>query len=350
LLRSTDRGATFQVVSAQTPPSGGFLGDVTVAVDGMDRVFFGWINYRPGSSGSITSDLHVAISTDGVTFPPAQRVSDVDPVLTFNDRPWLSLAPDGSMYVSWTNGASDLSGGGARYAQAVGGGRFGMSQDLFDTDPSVNRLEEGPFAFDAMGSPVAASSDYGFDASTGSLTYGVSAWTFDSGIWNSQPIASLVYEPPQFQFETYAILTSDSHGVVSAVFLNGVSRDVTLWVARSSDGGHSWSPAVRVEGHTALSSTVTLPWITHDELDRVHLLWLDNRYGNWVPYTSWTSDGVTFATPERIGDAAFVEDGSSRRWIGDFASLVVRDGLRYAVWTDTREGRSRVYFSWSWAP
>ncbi|MEI8256580.1 MAG: hypothetical protein WCJ30_12980, partial [Deltaproteobacteria bacterium] len=311
--------------------------------------FFGWIDYHSGAGGTITAELMIAQSTDGIQFGTPQQVSAVDPDNEFNDRPWLTLAPDGSMYVSWTNGPANMDGIGARYAQSRDGQPFAPSQSIFDPHPGENELEESPVAFDATGSLVAVSSVYGYDPATGQLAYGINSWRMDAGAWVSAPLMSLVSEP-RFTFETYVELTSDSHGVVSAAFLNGLSRDVTLYVARSSDGARTWSTPARVVGQRAPASTVTLPWITHDEADRIHLMWLDNRYGNWVPYTAYSSDGAVFSAPERIGDAQFVEDGASQRWIGDFTSIIVRQGVRYAVWTDTRSGVSQVYFSAAPAP
>jgi hypothetical protein len=85
--------------------------------------------------------------------------------------------------------------------------------------------------------------------------------------------------------------------------------------------------------------------VTTDEQKTVHVIWLDNRYGGWVPMTAHSSDGVTFSASERIGDSQFTQTSSFNPWIGDFISLVVRDGWRYAVWTDSREGIAQIYFS-----
>ena len=350
ITKSTDHGKTFSELKRIGSPGGAsFNGDVTLAVDAADRVFWSFIVYKQ-TSGGIDGKTVVSVSTDGVDFPDPVVVSADDAANGFCDRPWLALAPDGSMYLSWTNGPTlDSSTGayspiGARYAVSKDGGAFGPQQTIIAPNPSAYYLEESPLAFDPGGNPVATSTAYGA-APDGSYQFTVNVWRPTGGAkWSSKKVLSLV-AGRHFTFETYPLITSDASGVLTLTFLNGFSRDVLPYATRSTDGGNTWGAPVKVVHGAATPAGSALPWVTTDQKGGVHMLWLDNRWGAWVPYTAYAKDGVTFGVAERIGDKAFVEDGTDALNIGDFNGIVVRDGTRYAAWTDTRDGVSEVYFA-----
>ncbi|MEI8258978.1 MAG: hypothetical protein WCJ30_25190, partial [Deltaproteobacteria bacterium] len=90
-----------QVDRVESTSAGIAYGAPTVAVDRTDRVFFGFARYARGSSGRSSGSVLVAQSADGLTFDAPQEAGTHDVRFPSNDRPWLTVAPDASMHVSW---------------------------------------------------------------------------------------------------------------------------------------------------------------------------------------------------------------------------------------------------------
>jgi hypothetical protein len=345
LFKSTNGGQSFSEVASYAPPNNGFLGDTTVLVDGSDRVYWAHIQYGASASAA-TGQVEVVISPDGTTFPAAQRVDTASAQWPFCDRPWLSLAPDGSVYLEWTNGNAATYALGSRYAVSQGGQAFGPQQTFLDPTQSsayVEILAESPLAFTDGGRPVATTTTFSYMAGAETSTVTVNSWLSSSSGWSESNVGTL-FSDRSFVFTTYSIVASDSVGTLHCLYLDGDSHNLAPYLANSNDG-KNWSSPSAVDGFMGHSEQAALPWVTTDAQDNVHVIWLDNRYGGWVPMTAYSADGVNFSTIERIGDAQFTQTGSYTTWIGDFLSMVVRDGWRYAVWTDSREGTSQVYFS-----
>jgi hypothetical protein len=346
LYRSTTGGGSFDLLVTHFPTSAnGFFGDTTVAVDPADHVYWAFVEYVQQDANTITSQVVASISSDGNTFPDPVPVRTQDPMYPFDDRPWLSPGRDGTMYLSWTNGSSNVTATtatlGAVYATSTNGGSFGAEQIIIDPATTYT-YEESPLAFDQTGAACVAGITWNATMAIDDVDLYHPGGS-DAHSWASREVSPVVTER-HFPFETFPIVTSDTNGDLAIVFLNAFSRDITPYFTRSTDNGQTWSPRVKVSDFTG-ASTAALPWITTDEKNRAHVLWLDDRTGAWVPYTAMSADGMTFGPPERIGDMPFTEDGTSLTSIGDFNDLVVRNGWRYAVWTDTRSGESQVYFS-----
>jgi hypothetical protein len=322
--RSTDGGATFARIFTATHPAGKFVGDPTVVFDAEDRLIVGWVLYADNSSAS---DVMVVHSTDGATFGMPELV-DPDRVGDFRDRPWLALAPDGSVSINWVAASASAPGTGARRAISRDGGAF---QEVETVEPGdQGQLVNSPIAFAKDGTGMAIGDAF-------------MTWRLTDGGWSSgQAIA-----PPMSSGEvspTPIVAWSEAAGF-DVIFLGLPRYDVSLYTTHTVDRGRSWTAPSALEGDEDAKSSAVLPWITADERGRIHVIWLDNRGGGWAPYTAFSDDGVHFHAVERIGDATFDENGDERRWIGDFLAIVARGGKRYATWSDSRDGSSAIYFS-----
>jgi hypothetical protein len=121
-------------------------------------------------------------------------------------------------------------------------------------------------------------------------------------------------------------------------------RDIVL--TRSTDGGRTWSPKVRVNDDPQ-GSDQALPAVAVDELGRVHVAWMDRRDGpqpglTVSPYWTVSLDGgLTFrpslrlAAPGSDYDEVLVYGGGA---IGDFIALVPDAGGVLVAWPNMDQG------------
>ncbi len=87
----------------------------------------------------------------------------------------------------------------------------------------------------------------------------------------------------------------------------------------------------------------------------LHVLWLDNRYGEGeVSYARCPVDDATpCAAAERVSDQPFrfTTGDNPLRWHGLRSALALApDGRLWAAWSDTRTGGPAVYLSVGAAP
>ncbi|MDQ3928818.1 MAG: glycoside hydrolase [Chloroflexota bacterium] len=124
-------------------------------------------------------------------------------------------------------------------------------------------------------------------------------------------------------------------------------------LARSTDGGETWSAAQRVNDDPSRPrKDQFFPTVSVGRDSAVHLLWLDRRDDPanrlYLPYYATSTDG----------GASFVQEPLSRTpsdpnigfqgvLIGDYLSVdTSSDGSKvYAAWVDTRNGDQDVYFA-----
>lgn len=121
-------------------------------------------------------------------------------------------------------------------------------------------------------------------------------------------------------------------------------RDIVL--TRSTDGGATWSPRVRVNQDPA-GADQHQPNVAVDEQGRVYVAWYDRRgsaYGNEVrPFAAVSVDGgATFGPDLPLRNGFNPWDGSqSAELIGDHIALAAGDNFGMVAWTDFRDWPNR---------
>ncbi|MCC6348922.1 MAG: T9SS type A sorting domain-containing protein [Candidatus Eisenbacteria bacterium] len=121
-------------------------------------------------------------------------------------------------------------------------------------------------------------------------------------------------------------------------------RDIVL--IRSTDGGVTWSPRVRVN-HDPAGADQHQPNVAVDGQGRVYVAWYDRRgsaFGNEVrPYAAVSVDGGASFGPDLPLRAGFNPwDGSqSAELIGDRIALAAGDDFGMVAWTDFRDWPNR---------
>ena len=106
-----------------------------------------------------------------------------------------------------------------------------------------------------------------------------------------------------------------------------------IYYARSTDGGRSWTPEVRL---TNASGASARPSIAVDG-ENVFLVWFDNRDDDFEVYFKQSRDGGETWLPDlRLTEAA-----------GDSAhpTVAARGGAVHVLWHDHRDGNAEIYYS-----
>jgi len=129
--------------------------------------------------------------------------------------------------------------------------------------------------------------------------------------------------------------------------------NLDVYVARSEDGGATWSAPVRANDEPlGLTDGQWQQAIAVGPDGTVHLTWLDYREdptGQFARlYYSFSKDAAqTFAPNRPVGDVLFDGTGgyhqSGAGTIGDYTGLAVSTEAVYPFWADTRHGRNDVF-------
>jgi len=105
-----------------------------------------------------------------------------------------------------------------------------------------------------------------------------------------------------------------------------------IYTKRCTDGGTTWDPDLRLtnEGATSENSSVAVSG------SNVHVIWQDNRDGNYEIYFKRSSDwGTTWSPDLRLT----INSASS------YYSSVAASGPRiHVVWEDNRDGNWEIYY------
>jgi len=108
-------------------------------------------------------------------------------------------------------------------------------------------------------------------------------------------------------------------------------NDEEIYYKRSSDGGTSWGSDIRLTDSTGgapLPSVVALG-------SNVHVVWGDGRFGNFEVYTKRSTDGGLTWEP----DLRLTNDRSD----SDLPSVAASGSNVHVVWNDTRDGNEEIY-------
>jgi PKD repeat protein len=129
--------------------------------------------------------------------------------------------------------------------------------------------------------------------------------------------------------------------------------DIDIYMSRSTNGGTSWSSAIRVnQDPTGLGKQHYLPWITCDPVSgAISVVFYDDRNVSStqceVFVASSTNAGDNWED-FKVSDVAFTPapiPGLASSYMGDYLGISAVDSRVYPTWTDNRSGTTLTYVS-----
>lgn len=316
---------------------------------------------------TVNAGIAVTRSLDGgVTWQdPVVHGHKEGPEAGIFDKQWLAVDPaDGTVYVTYID-----TGEGRFYVQRSDDGGLTFTEPIliFEPEDSLFPLAGPQFGQVVVDWEGTVHFTYWFtddDGSTAGIWHRSST---DRGeTWSERhPVAPYF---PVFDLEfthkyrivpnpALAVDPTDGTLYVSYPFYagppNAPSGSLDVFVARSSDGGVTWSEPVRVNDD--LVSPLNGQWMQAIAVGpdgKVHMTWLDHRKDPtgqfaYVYYASSTDQGATWSVNARVSDVPFDGTGgyhqSGSGTIGDYMGLAVSDLAVHPFWADTRDERNDVY-------
>lgn len=142
-------------------------------------------------------------------------------------------------------------------------------------------------------------------------------------------------------YQTLPSLAVDRQGVVYVAWQDYRRDQADIYVARSTDGGRSFGPNVRVNDDLGRAGQLS-PALAVDDSGAVYVAWHDMRAGNPDIYFARSTDGgKTFTRNARVND----DPGTAGQY--DPSLAVDSLGGVHIVWHDLRHGQPDIYLTTS---
>lgn len=371
LIRSTDGGVTWHILPALPSPKS--LPLCTSANGGVPEAQLAWgrnhtLYYALNgqSEGSLRSNSNVILarSTDLGTSWSTTIVDDnqskTDPDITNDTVSSVAVDTSGAedvVYVGWFEAHPQIrSGPGsqpeAMVARSVDGGKTFAAPVDVDPFSKVNLDVNGTNHTLVMYFPILAAGTHGTVEVVGypiEITGNpeqqlLAARSTDQGrTWTVQAVgvpAKQVYWP-----EVAWSPKGGPQGTFLAAYQAGANQqegEANIFLVRSTDGGQSWTPAVRLDDDNVPLDTQFTPQIDVAPNGRVDVVWYDFRLGNGfapdVYYTHSSDDGVTWAPNQRVTDRSidFTRGVSTNSDMRQPPGVASADQYAAFGWADTR--------------
>jgi hypothetical protein len=173
---SLDGGKTYTnvVLPGRTAATGGqgvfsnvgSCGDPALAFAPDGTLYYAGLNCN-FKKGSTASGLAVSVSHNGgLSWGAPQMVTFTDPNQLFNDKEWITVGPDGSVYVTWTRFKSN----GALQGFAGSPIVISVSHNGGKTWSGLNKVSDGSHPFNQGSQPVVAPDGTVYVAYEGSMS------------------------------------------------------------------------------------------------------------------------------------------------------------------------------------
>ncbi len=340
---SDDCGQTFDQVFERQDDKG-FSGDVTTGASADGDAYMSWIDYEYTPNFRSSAQL-IASDDHGVTWsdPTAVRDDVIDSVRQYHDRPWLTVAANGTVDLEVAEGPVSEGDEGLQsaFVRSTDGGTSWSDAIL-----TVPNYESG-FGFsafgvvDLVGAVILTYAWYNDISSPSAVRYGTLTLAPGSSIFDTVEYGGSDDSTTK-PFPTYVAEAHGDHACFT--FLGGDSRGRSaVYTQSSTDGGSTFSNPVLVDEDGGRYQW--MPTSTMDPLGRCQLFWLDDRDGGYRPWTATVQTDGTITDSGAIGDGEFEPLDGDYQTMGDYLVLTTTNDSRYAVWTDTSTGTTEVWMA-----
>ncbi|MGI9263886.1 MAG: sialidase family protein [Gammaproteobacteria bacterium] len=335
LYRSADGGKSWTPVDVGSVDEGA-LGnsDVDLAVAPDGTIYFLTMGFdRVTSEGTHVS---VGVSRDAGeswswTFNSEDR---------FDDRPWISVAPDGDVYLIWNDG------NGVRFVVSRDAGRSWTEQDRIHSEGHSSHLAVGPGEEIAVRiTPLSASGrsyHEGVDL--------IALSTDDGSSWEKLAVPGNRAWTREFS-RSDAVprwvepLAWDAAGALFYLWSEGLE----LWLGRSTDRGRTWQSWMIIAGEQMMY----YPYLTADGVGELAATWFSGA-GNdlkanvaLIIMDGDAAPSVRAAEPFQIDSWSRTSETPLRDPAGEYIPVIFLSGGGLGIATpiqNLREGRKG--FSW----
>ncbi|MFH1515832.1 MAG: sialidase family protein [bacterium] len=333
--RSTDLGSNWQSSVKLNPNKNGNQNNATVQVNRMNgEIFVAYVDKSGSLPGAIGTDVVLVKSVDGgLTFS--------DPVIINSERAGtqdqitIGVGYDGMVYAAWRcqpelNGSSYVA-----WSTSSDGVTFKPQTDLEFAGFPVS--ENPVIAIDMGNQSTNAGSVYLTfvrpslsSPDIGCLRYN-EVTGFDSGSYVSNEVEGHCAKP------SFAV---NNHGVLFTAYIDQTRTPYAVKVARSSDRGHTWAHTEELNYHINGEDPGPPILIVRPNNNFIYLVWDDLVEMDRDIYTIRSTNGITYAQPQRINNDASGRDQ-------DFpAASVNQFGNLFMVWRDKRLlDKGEMYFT-----
>ena len=109
--------------------------------------------------------------------------------------------------------------------------------------------------------------------------------------------------------------------------------NMEIYYKHSPDGGLTWASDVRLTNNSASSSSSSIA-VSGNSF--IHVVWSDNRDGNYeIYYKRSTDGGVSWGTDTRL---------TNNSAVSDYSSVSVSGSNINVIWYDARDGNNEIYY------
>jgi hypothetical protein len=163
--------------------------------------------------------------------------------------------------------------------------------------------------------------------------------TQSSAVLMSSEGRSVIYSSPR------ASIAASGSNVYVSWWDNRTAGNNEIFLARSTDNGQTFGKAVNLSNSTGGSADNQMTAKDND----VHVVWWDNKTGNWEVYSRTSTDGgETFSKAvmlQNIGNSTFRLSAPQSNTIPVDTVLAASGNNEYVVWWDNKTGNWEVLFA-----
>ncbi len=359
---STDNGETFSQ-PVYLPDNDGVTmtstsSDPVVTVDPSGSFYIVWIGYDQSQMSPDPTNMNVFVARSddgGASFPKVFRAT---PTTEWEvggiDKPWISASPaDGSVIATWQVTDYNTGDSTIRMARTTDQGVTWSTPISVSEKRSKYYRNLAMVHHDPNGRAYVVWTEVLQDA-LGDVENRVYLQVFekDGSKLGGNVLVTGGSDSPTF--EDASVVSDGTHVYVG--FISG--NDSGAWdvrVAKSDDGGASFSPSVKVNDDVSCATHFHHA-LAIGEDGGVHAVWFDNRYlvGSvfYARSTSGPNDALVFSPNSFVSDETFefTTSRSSELWLGDYLGLQILGKTLYAAWTDPRSGLANIRFAKGMTP